>query len=335
MAALNAQKFFSHLSEGRLSTAYLLSGEDGFLLGRALERLVEKSLEGAPRDFNLDVFYARDSKGEDIAAQAQTLPMMAGRRTVVVKEADRLKDIDPVKEYLKSPSPTTVLVLVAENAEKGKEAALAKAVGAGGVCAHFYRPSDSDIARWVGILAKEAGYSVDGDAASYLKDVLGDNLALIEAELNKVFNFKGEQKRVTLADVRESVGGFGLPLVFDLVDQLADKNTGKAVETMSRLIKDGEQPLMILGMVSRHWRRLLEAKNRMDLGDGPKELETRFRLNFKNKERFIRQVRTMNKGELREAFTHMSRADMALKGSALAPWMVMERLALELTGFLR
>lgn len=334
MAALNAQKFFSHLSEGRLSTAYLLAGEDGFLLSRALGRLVEKSLAGAPRDFNLDVFYARDSKGDDIAAQAQTLPMMADRRTVVVKEADRLKDLDPVKEYLKSPSPTTVLVLVAENADKAKEMSLAKAVG-GGVCAHFYRPSDSDIARWVGILAKEAGYSIDHDASMYMKDVLGDNLALIEAELNKVFNFKGEQKKVTLADVRESVGDFGLPLVFDLVDQLADKSAGRAVETMSRLIKDGEQPLMILGMVSRHWRRLLEAKNRMEQGDGPKELETRFRLNFKNKERFIKQVRTMSAGELREAFTHMSRADMALKGSALTPGMVMERLALELTGFLR
>lgn len=332
MATLNAQKFFSHVSGEKLSTAYLLAGEDGFLLSRALDRLVEKATSGAPRDFNLDVFYARDSKADDIVSQAQTLPMMAEWRTVVVKEADKLKELDPVKEYMKSPSPTTVLVMFAEGVEKAKEMALTRALGPGAVCAHFYRPTEAEIARWIGILAKEAGYTVDQEAAGYLKDVLGDNLALIEAELNKVFNFKGTKTRVTLEDVRESSGDFGTPLVFDLVDQVADRKAGRAVETMAKLIRDGEQPVMVLGMLSRHWRRLLEAKQRMEQGDGPKEIETRFRLNFKNKDRFLRQVGSMRAAELREAFTYMSRADMALKGAAISPRMVMERLVLELTG---
>lgn len=331
MGSLNSARFFSHIDKEALAPAYLLTGEDGFLVERALGRILARSVDGAARDFNLDFFYARDSRTADIVSQAETLPMMAERRTVVVKEADRLKDLEPLTSYMGDPSPATVLVLVAEGAERSREAALSKSLGRHGVTVHFYRPSDAEILRWIARIADEAGYRMEADASSHLKDVLGDNLALIEAELVKVFNFVGDRKTVTLGDVREAVGDFGMPLVFELVDQVADKNTGRALEMLHRLLREGEQPLMVLAMLSRHWRRLIEACERMSMGDGPAEIEKRFRLNFKNKDAFLRQVRRLGAPELRSGFTHLAKADEALKSSPLPDRLVMERLVLELS----
>lgn len=335
MPTLNSQKFFAHIDGKTVATAYLLCGEEGFLLHRALARLVDKAVAGAPRDFNLDVFYGRDSKASDIVSQAETMPMMADRRVVVVYEADKLKDNGPLKDYLKSPSPTSALILAAEDADRSKEATLSRMLPKDGVHAHFYRPSGNESAFWVGRLASEAGYKLAPDAASYMQDVLGDNLALIDSELKKLFNFAGGRKNITVADVKESVGDFGLPLVFDLVDQVADKDAGRAMETLSKLVREGEQPLFVLSMLSRHWRRLVEAKDMAGRGDGPQEIERHFRLNFKNKDRFMRQVRALGTRELRDALSLMCRTDQELKGSRLPDRFVMERLVLELSGVWR
>jgi len=332
MAVTKPHELFTQIEKGPLAPAYLLAGDEGYFIDRALARIVDKALAGAPRDFNLDVFYAKDSKADDVASQASTLPMLAERRVVVLKEADKMKDIEPLVRYLESPSPDTVLVLVAEGAERGKEEKLSRAVSGKGVSVHFYRPLDSELSRWIKILAKEAGYAVEEDAASYLKDVLGGNLALIEAELNKVFNFLGQRKTVTYEDVKESVGDFGMPVVFDLIDATAGMRPGEAVETLSRLLREGEPPLMVLGMMVGHWRRLLGAKERREAGDTDEQLARAFRLNFMNKKSFLSQVSRASKEELRDAFHLFWKADMALKGSALSPRLVMERLVLALAG---
>lgn len=334
MGSLNSARFFSHIEKDALAPAYLLSGEDGFLVDRALGRILARSVGEGARDFNLDFFYARDSRADEIVSQAETLPMMADKRTVVVKEADRLKDVGSIKAYMEDPSPATVLVLVADGAERSREATLAKALGGQGVAVHFYRPSDSDVIRWINRIADEAGYRMEADASAYLRDALGDNLALIEAELGKVFNFAGQKKKVTLGDVCEAIGDFGMPLVFELVDQVADKDTGRALDTLHRLLREGEQPLMVLAMLSRHWRRLIEARERIGMGDGTPDIVKRFRLNFKNRDAFLRQARRLGAPELRSGLVRMAGADKALKGSQLPDRLTMERLVLELSGHL-
>lgn len=333
MASVKPQEFFASIEKAPLAPVYLLTGEEGYFVDRALAKILARALDGVARDFNLDVFYAKDSRAEDIAAQAQTLPMMSERRVVVVKEADKLKGMEPLLAYMAEPAPETVLVLVAGEAEKGKEAALAKAMGKDGVYVHFYHPFESEVARWIKLLAKESGYSVEDDAAAYLRDTLGGNIALVEAELNKLFNFMGERKTITSDDVRESVGDFGMPLVFDLVDAAAEKRTGDAFEILSKLLTDKENnPIMLVGMFAGHWRRLLQAKEMSDAGDGPEKLEKAFRLNFRNKKHFLGQVSRLNAGEMRAAFKSFAKADGALKGSALPSRLVMERLILELSG---
>ena len=332
MASVKPPELFSRLDAGKLSSVYLLAGEEGYFIDRALVRIIDRALKGAPRDFNLDVFYAKDSKAQDVVAQAMNLPMMAGRRVVVLKEADKLKDIDPLVQYLASPSPETVFVMVAGDAERAKEEKLARAVPADGVAVHFYHPFDSELVRWIKTLAKESGYALEDDAAEYLKDALGGNLALTEAELNKVFNFMGDRKTVTHADVKESVGEFGMPVVFDLIDAAAGGKPGRAIEILSRLLDEGEQPLMLLGLMSAHWRRLIDAGERMKAGDDADKLAKAFRLNFMNKKSFLGQVSRVPEGDKIRAVHLFKRADAALKGSGIPPRVVMERLVLELAG---
>jgi len=317
MEKLKTHEFFEHVSHGELAPAYLLTGEELYFMDRALTRIISRALAGAPRDFNLDVYYGKETKADEVVSQASTLPIMAERRVVVVKETERMRDFSSLKEYLKSPSPETVLVLVAMNADRAKERSLTEAMPGEGVVAHFYHPFESELPRLIKVIARDAGFTIDDSAAGYLKDVLGGNLALIEAELNKVLNLISGRKNVTLVDVKDAVGDFGVPLVFDLIDAAASKKPAEAMEILERLIRDGEQPLMLLAMLASHWRKLVEMKG----GKRPAG-------------RQFKPVKGTDipEDELIRAFYLFRKADADLKSSPLPPRMVMERLVLELSG---
>ncbi len=56
--------------------------------------------------------------------------------------------------------------------------------------------------------------------------------------------------------MKESVGDFGLPVIFELADAVAAKDAAQAIETLERLLKDGEEPLKLLAILAGHWRRM-------------------------------------------------------------------------------
>lgn len=316
MKKLTHKTLFDQLDRSRstgLATVYLLTGEELYFADRALEAITEKALAGAPRDFNLDVFYGKDTKASEVAAQASTLPMMADRRLVVLKEADKLRDLGPLKEHLKSPSPDCVLVMIAMGAERSKERTLSELIPDDGVYVHFWRPRDYEIPDLVQRLAGANGFTIDRGAVSYLAETLSGNLALIEAELNKVFNLLGERRQVKEEDVKESVGDFGLPTVFELADAAAAKDASKAIETLEKLLRDGEEPLKLLAILAGHWRKMSAG------GEG----------GFKGQKT---PARTLSEDDAARAFGLFQKADRDLKGSPVPPRLVVERLVLELSG---
>jgi len=200
------------------------------------------------------------------------------------------------------------------------------------VSVHFYHPFENQLPGYVRTIARDAGYSIDEDAVSYLIDVLGGNLALIEAELNKAYNFIGDAKKITVEDVRQSVGDFGLAVVFEFIDAAAMKDIGRALDKLNRLLRDGEQPLMILGMMASHWRKLLTAREMADTGKSQEDIARSMKLNFANKKTFLTQLGRLKQKELETALGIFHSADISLKNSSVASGLVMEKLVLELGG---
>jgi len=319
------------ISSGRFEPAYLLAGDDGYLVNRMLSKIVDKALAGASRDFNLDTFHGMDCSPADVVSAAMSVPLMADWRVVVVKGADKMRKLDQVSEYLESPSPTTVLVLAAEGVERYKAMSIAKQFESGAFT-FFYPPSEAETARWISSIAGEYGYSISRDASEYLKDMLGNNLALAESELKKVINHVGDKKAIGLDDVTGAVGDFGLPLIFRITDALAEKNIAEAFYILSKLIGQGTHPLQINALLAGHWRKLLTARDMLETGAAASEVEKKLNLNKFNRTGVMKQARSMSVLELADGVRRLAEADVSLKSSAVPGRTVMERLFLRLGG---
>lgn len=106
---MTAQEFETAINKGTIPALSYLYGEESFLIDRAVRQLLEQTIDPSLKDFNFNVFYGNETKGVEILDAAQTLPMFAERRAVLVKRADALKadTLESLLHYVRNPAATT------------------------------------------------------------------------------------------------------------------------------------------------------------------------------------------------------------------------------------
>jgi DNA polymerase III subunit delta len=328
---LKHRDLISLLKKGTTYPLYLLFGEEELLIREAVDLIVSTIVDPAARDFNFNVLYCRDTPVAELVNLAQTLPLMAEKRLIVAKDVDAFKasDIEELMPYLNDPSPSTCLVMIANQAKYDKKNML-DAVEAHGAVVKVYPLLDGEIIPWIDAWAKARGLSLRRDASQYLWQVVGNDLQKIKNELEKVEIYMKEKKSITFDDVKTVVGDFREYSTFDLATALGQKNREKAFLILFRLIQEGEQPVGLLGSIAWHFRKLLRAKAMEEEGVGYEAIKRKLRVIFYESASFRQQMKTFTMEELCNAFEIMQRADRTLKSSSLNGRLVLERMILKL-----
>ena len=89
---------------------YYLMGEESFYIDKISDYIAENVLTPEERDFNMTVMYGADVTGKDVVEVARRYPMMSEHQVVIVKEAQKLKGLEPLEKYVEKPLASTILV---------------------------------------------------------------------------------------------------------------------------------------------------------------------------------------------------------------------------------
>ena len=102
------------LREGEPGPLYFLYGKERYLVDRAVDLLRARVLDPRTRDFNYELFYGKEAGAARIVQAARTLPMMAKRRLILVRDADEMKadELAALIPYVNDPAPESCLVFV-------------------------------------------------------------------------------------------------------------------------------------------------------------------------------------------------------------------------------
>ena len=142
---------------------YLLVGPERYLRDAAARSLTEAALRGTLlREFNETGFnLLRDSVHSAIAA-AEQLPMMSDRRVVRVRDFARLREADEetLVRYLNNPSPSTVMIFIADDLDKRKRST--KSLLDNCVVVDFPPLKDAEAKAWAKSRLKELSIRPDG-----------------------------------------------------------------------------------------------------------------------------------------------------------------------------
>ena len=178
------------MSTEPLLPAYLLTGNDRPKIARAVRRLRVRF-----GDESVDHLTADAVTGADAVAACNALGLFAGDeggRLVVVEGVERWRknDGEAVAAYLGDPVRGAVLALVA--GETLRNDALAKAVSKVGKVLTYDAPRPRDLPGWVRAQFEARGAHVDHDTARALVEVVGDDLAVLASEVDKIATWAGD-----------------------------------------------------------------------------------------------------------------------------------------------
>src|SRR3989442_14151629 len=205
MGALTFDALLRSLKQGAPDPVYYLHGDEDVLKDEAIRALVERAVDPAARDFNVDQRSAADLDPEAFHTLVNTPPLLAATRAVVIRGLEQLRKTTKVRQelvrYLDSPSPTTLLVLV-QGAGEPPDTELASRATA--VAVNPLPPAR--VERWVAHHASRLGLTLAPDAAELLLAAVGNDLAALARELEKLAAVAGGRP-ATRDEVAALVGG--------------------------------------------------------------------------------------------------------------------------------
>ena len=141
----------------------------------------------------------------------------------------------------------------------------------------------------------------------------------------KVMSVHSEIKKVTTAALPDKIVTYDLveSLVtnsreipnFDLTDQIFGKDKRKPLQTLKKILDDGAEPLMLLGLIAHNLRRTLMAKELMNQGVERTEVVRLMKLHPKYHEDFLKSARQSDERKLLHIIKRVAETDLAIKTS--------------------
>lgn len=320
---------FNRLVErGELRPLYLLCGDEPYLVERGVKKILDRAVDPGFRDFNLNVFYGNECKGDEVFSAAQTLPMFAEHRVVLVKKGGELcaAAMELLLPYLQDPSPSTCLILQAEKVD-GRKKFFAEFKKRGEVV-EFKRPYENQLGPYVRDEVRAAGKKIDAAAAELLAYLVGNNLQELVSQIEKLCVYCGIKEVIGVAEVQAIVSDTKVESVFEFTDALGLKDAGRALRILTTLLGEGEAPLRILGGVARHYRQLWQVREFLDRKIPSGDLAKAAGINPYFLKKVVQQARNYGGGEFPLVFERMLELDLAFKSGGRAD-ALFERFVME------
>ena len=302
-----------HVERGEGAGFYLLHGDEAYHRERLYEWLMDRLRPEAAADFNVDRFHGDALDPQRLLDVYYSYPMMTTHRVVALRNVERLtpplcKALEPIVD---NPSESSVLLAVGGKVDMRRRfyAQLAKQ----GIGCEFRVPYDSQLPEVIREMAAERKVQLSPGAVERLRMYVGNQLAELANELDKLSLYVSGARAVRDEDVEALVGTRG-ESVFDFTDAVGRADRRGAAGLLHALLEQGEEPNRILPLMARHLQLLLRTqqlekeglpKDQMarSLGVAPFFLES-----------YRQQARRPPSGALWRGLSALRRTDDLLKG---------------------
>lgn len=318
------------LRSGTLPGLVLLHGPESFFIEEGVRSIVDACVLPENRDFNLTRFQGRDFRPIEVIEQARTFPVFAERRLVLIKNLHEAsaEQIDGLTAYVEDPVAETVLLLTAEKIDARRK--IYQLLKKSGAVIEFKKIYDNQLPAFVRDLARSMRITLTSGALQLFCKRVGTNLAEVQGELQKLAGYLGERDLADEQDVAAIVSDTRVESIFDLTDALGQGDRSTALTLLDRLLGDGQAPLMVLSMMTRHFRQMWKIRELTAQKVAQGELPKRVGVSPYFLKGLMQQSGRFDDRHYRRVFELFLATDLALKSSGSEPKMHLEKLVFEI-----
>lgn len=229
MAKYTYDSILAELKKGVYHSVYYLMGEESYFTDRLVDYISKNVLSDIEQEFNLTVFYGLDTDIDTVISAARRYPMMAEHQVIIVKEAQMIKNIDALINYLRVPQPSTLLVFAHKNGSLDKRKKVAVELERCGVVLDSKKVNDNQLPQFINNYMREKGLVADNKAVLMLAESVGADLSRMAGEIDKLSILKGEgSANITPDMIEEHIGISKEYNNFELQNAIVNKDIYKA-----------------------------------------------------------------------------------------------------------
>ena len=223
------EQVMSDLRRKSYHPVYLLTGEEAYYIDLISDYIQYEVLDESQREFDLLVMYGKDTEIEMIINTAKRYPMMSPYQVVIVKEAQHIKNWDPIQFYLSNPLKTTILVFAYKYGSPDKRKKWVADIAKQGVLFESEKLRDYEMTSWINNYAKQKSAKIEVKGVEMLIEFLGTDLSKVANEMDKLLlTLPAGNPVITPEHIEKNIGISKDFNVFELQDALIERNALKA-----------------------------------------------------------------------------------------------------------
>ena len=339
-SSIDYHSLIKNIENGTLNApVYLFYGPEQFLAKEALRMMTDHYLSPEAMDMNFMKLDARELEAQDLLQELNTLPFFSEYRVLVVEHAEKYfaatkkrsqEEEEILADYMENINEACCLIFSMEVKPDSRKK-IFKKIKEKGLAVEFEALKGAQLSSWLRGRVERMDRRIKNDALNYLIAYTGNDLAVLEHELQKLCLFEPEAQEISLEMVRMTISKTAAAGIFDLVDAVGEKKVAKAIDILREMLVAGEAPVYIVFMLARQYRLILSVKSLLRERVPEKQMLSQLSLHPYDFRKVLGQSKNFKEEDLTRGLKHLLEADVGLKNSYADPGYLLEMAVMKIS----
>lgn len=330
------------ISKKQIDPVYLLYGTEAFLINETKQILIDHVLDEEEKDFNLSVYDLEETPIEAALEDAETFPFMGEKRLVILQNpvfltSEKTKgkvehNLAKLEEYLSQPAPYSIVVFSAPYEKLDERKKVTKELKRKAAVVEAKKLTEQELVVWVKERAALNNVEIEKDAIELLLSLAGTNLFMLTSEIDKLALYAGENRSIN-KDIVDRLTARSLEQnIFSLVDKVVRRNVEGALRIYYDLLKQNEEPIKILSVISGQFRLIYQVKELSRKGYGQQQIAGTLKIHPFRVKLAAGQAGSFSDEELMRIIKLLADADYQMKTGGMRKEMLIEMILFQING---
>ncbi|MGJ7921436.1 DNA polymerase III subunit delta [Neobacillus sp. LXY-4] len=331
---------WKQIKKKQIAPIYLLYGTETFFINETKQLLIQHVLDADESDFNFSSYDLEETPIEVVLEDAETLPFLGEKRLILLHNpvfltAEKTKEkvehnLSRLDAYLKEPVPFSVLVFIAPYEKLDERKKITKELKSKAVTFESKPLSPQELKQWVKERASLNQVSITDIGAERMIELVGTNLFMLTNEVDKMALYANESKLIDENVVENLVSKSLEQNIFTLIDKIVGRKTDEALRIYYDLLKQNEEPLKILAIITGQFRLIYQVKELSRRGYGQQQMAGFLKIHPYRVKLAAGQARHFSDEELASKINLLADADYKMKTGGMNKEMLIEMFLLRL-----
>lgn len=301
---------------------YLLYGTNDYLIKNKINNIInENNLT------KLDIAtYELNDNIKDIINDATTLSLFQDKKAIIVNCSNLFKDdLTLLEKYFDNVNPNTIMIFVYKEEKLDERRKITKLFRKNGKVIELNESVNSFS------IIKEMfnGYKISDKDINLLINRVGNNLYMLEQEVNKLKIYK-DDKVITTDDILNTISKTIEIDLFKLIDSIITKDKNTSMEIYNEMLKQKEEPIAIIITLANQIRIMYQTKKLYSVGYRENEIATLLNIHpFRVKKAHEKSI-NYTEDVLLKYLNKLSELDLNIKKGLISKDLALELFILEM-----